>query len=179
MFRYFRFHATAAVAALFLFAGLAPAANAAEDAPRFRAKTLDGEEFTKESLKGKVVLVQFWTTWCPHCKEDQPAVDNILRDFFGQGLVVLAVNVGESKKTVRKYLDQSPRACKIVLTEDANLAAMFAANSFPLYVLIDRDGKLAGKQNGSGGEEALRQLLQNAGLATPNSRMIGRLSVTP
>ena len=141
-----------------------PAFDRPENAPAFHAKTLDGEVFTKESLKGKVVLVQFWTTWCPYCKGEQPAVDKLVHDFSGQGLVVLAVNVGESKKKVQKYLDQSPRACKIVLTEDTNLAAMFPSRGYPLYILIDREGTVVARQDSAGGEEALREMLRKAGL---------------
>ena len=73
-------------------------------------------------------------------------------------------NVGESKSKVKKYLQDSPRACKIVATEDTNLAALFAAHAYPLYVLIDRDGTIAGTQRGAGGLEALRELLAKAGL---------------
>lgn len=135
-----------------------------EPAPRFTATTLDGEKYTNESLVGKIVLLQFWATWCQYCRRDQPAVDALVRDFAGKGLVVLAVNVGESKKKVKRYLDDSPRACKIVLTENTNLAAIFAANAYPLYVLIDKDGKIVDKQNGAAGEESLRRLLRKAGL---------------
>lgn len=135
-----------------------------EPAPRFTAKTLSGEKFNNDSLKGKVVLLQFWTTWCDFCRGEQPMVDAIEKEFAGKGLVVLAVNVGESKKTVRKYLEGNPRSCRIVLTEDTNLAAMFAAKSFPLYVAIDRDGDVAATQHGAGGEEGVRHLLRRAGL---------------
>jgi thiol-disulfide isomerase/thioredoxin len=135
-----------------------------EPAPAFRARTLDGEEFNNESLKGKVVLLQFWTTWCPYCRKDQDAVEALVRDFDASGLVVLAVNVGESKKKVKQYLADSPRTCKIVLTADTNLAALYAATSYPLYVLIDRDGNIAGQQDGAAGEAALRRLLAKAGL---------------
>jgi thiol-disulfide isomerase/thioredoxin len=69
-----------------------------EPAPRFTAKTLDGEKFSNELLKGKVVLVQFWATWCQYCRRDQPAVDAIARDFAEKGLVVLAVNAGEPRE---------------------------------------------------------------------------------
>ncbi len=135
-----------------------------EPAPKFFAKTLDGERYTNDSLKSKVVLLQFWTTWCPYCRKDQDAVDTLMKEFSDQGLVVLAVNVAESKKTVKKYLADSPRSCKIVLTEDTNLAAMFEAKSYPIYVLIDRNGNIAGRQNGAGGEDELRDLLHKAGL---------------
>jgi thiol-disulfide isomerase/thioredoxin len=140
------------------------AAGGPERAPRFRAKTLDGETFTNDSVKGKVVLLQFWTTWCQYCRREQPIVDDINKEFADKGLVLLAVNVGESKKTVKKYLGENPRAVKIVLTEDTNLAAMYQATAFPIYVAIDREGNIAGTQRGAGGERALRELLSRAGL---------------
>jgi thiol-disulfide isomerase/thioredoxin len=138
--------------------------SSSRSAPDFSAKTLDGERFTKETLKGKVVLIQFWATWCGYCRRDQPALDAISRDFAAKGLVVLAVNTGESRNKVRRYLDESPRTCNVVFSEDTNLAEVFRPHSFPKYVLIGRDGNIAGTQNGSGGEESLRQLLSNAGL---------------
>lgn len=135
-----------------------------EPAPRFRAKTLGGENFTNDAVKGKVVLLQFWTTWCQYCRSEQELVDEIDAEFRDNGLVVLAVNVGESKKTVKKYLEANPRKCRIVLTEDTNLAAMFEAKTFPIYVAIDREGNIAATQNGAGGEGALLELLSEAGL---------------
>ncbi len=136
-----------------------------EPAPRFRAKTIDGEQFSNESLKGKVVLVQFWATWCQYCRRDQEPVDAMVGDFADKGLVVLAVNAGESKKKVKQYLAESPRSCRIVLMEDTNLAALYQARSYPLYVLIaDREGNVAGRQNGAAGEQSLRRLLRRAGL---------------
>jgi thiol-disulfide isomerase/thioredoxin len=136
-----------------------------EPAPRFNAKTTDGEKFTNDSLKGQVVLLQFWTTWCPYCRREQPLVDSLDKEFRDQGLVVLAVDVNESKKTVKKYLEQNPRSCRVVLTEDTNLAAMYAAKSFPIYVVIDRDGNVVATQHGAGGEHPLRSLLGRAGLS--------------
>jgi len=81
---------------------------------------------------------------------------------------VLAIDVAESKKTVKKYLDQHPRQCRIVLTEDTNLAAMYQANSYPIYVVIDRDGNISAEQRGAAGERALRRLLATAGLKSPS-----------
>ncbi len=135
-----------------------------EPAPNFNAKTTAGEKFTNDSLKGHVVLLQFWTTWCPYCRREQPIVDDLDKEFRDQGLVVLAVDVNESKKTVKQYLQQNPRACRIVLTEDTNLAAMYAAKSYPLYVVIDRNGNVVATRHGAGGEYALRSILARAGL---------------
>jgi thiol-disulfide isomerase/thioredoxin len=135
-----------------------------EPAPRFHAKTTSGESYTNESIKGKVVLLEFWTTWCPYCKNEEALVDGIDHEFADKGLVVLAVDVAESKKKVKQYLQQNPRTCRIVLTVDTNLAAMYQANSYPIYVVIDRDGNIAGEQRGAAGERALRHLLRRAGV---------------
>jgi len=136
-----------------------------EPAPRFNAKTTAGGKYTNDSLKGRVVLLQFWTTWCPYCRREQSVVDSLDKEFRDQGLVVLAVDVNESKKTVKKYLEQNPRSCRIVLTEDTNLAAMYAANSYPIYVVIDREGNVVGTQRGAAGERGLRSMLNRAGLS--------------
>jgi len=152
-------------AALFLTAiGLLAASNTKEAAPRFTATTTTGEKFSNQSIKGKVVLLEFWTTWCGFCADEAAFVDKIGKELAPKGLLLLAIDVGESKKTVRKYLEQHPRDCKIVLMEDTNLAAMYQATEYPIYVVIDRDGFVAGTQRGAGGEEALRRLIARAGL---------------
>jgi thiol-disulfide isomerase/thioredoxin len=135
-----------------------------EAAPRFNATTTAGEKFNNDSIKGKVVLLEFWTTWCGYCAQEAPFVDQIGREYADKGLIVLAVNVGESKKVVKKYLEQHPRTSKIVLMDDTNLAAMYQATVYPIYVVIDRDGNIAGTQHGAAGERRLRDLLARGGL---------------
>jgi len=142
------------------------ATNGKEPAPRFHAKTMDGQNFTNESIKGKVMLFEFWTTWCPYCVGEAPFVDQVAQEFKDKGLIVLAVDVGESKKTVKKYLEEHPRSCQIVLMEDTNLAAMYAATVYPIYVLVDRDGYVVGTQRGAAGERALRRFLMRAGIGS-------------
>ena len=160
----------ATVSALFSASAILHAnSQAKEPAPRFNAKATNGETFSNASIKGKVVLLEFWTSWCGYCKEEAPLVEKISHEFTDKDLLVLAINVGESKKTVKKYLDQYPRTCRIVLTEDTNLAAMYAATAYPIYVVIDREGNIAGTQRGAGGEDALRSLLFKAGLGTDPS----------
>src|SRR3954465_4848459 len=137
-----------------------------EPAPNFHAKTIDGQTFSNASVKGKVVLFQFWTTWCPICKSEERLLDNIDKEFAPKGLIVLAIDVGESKKTVKKYLQEHPRSVRVVLNDDTNLAAMYAAKAYPIYAVIDREGTLTAVQRGGGGEGALRGLLAAAGLPT-------------
>jgi thiol-disulfide isomerase/thioredoxin len=151
-----------------------------EEAPRFSAKSLDGEKFSNDSVKGKVLLLQFWTTWCPYCRGEESLVNDITTEFKDKGLIVLAIDVGESKKKVKEYLADHPRTPHIVLTSDTNLAAMYAANSYPIYVVIDREGFVAGTQRGAAGERRLRNLLRRGGMASDeNDEKSARAQGTP
>jgi len=162
-----------------VFTNQTHATKSKESAPHFNATTTNGEKFSNVSIKGKVVLLEFWTTWCSFCAVEAPFVDKINREFAGKDLLVLAVNVGESKKTVKKYLDLHPRDCKIVLTDDTNLAAMYAATVYPIYVAIDRESNIAATQRGAAGEDALRELLANAGLKIKTESDADAASTTP
>ena len=135
-----------------------------QPAPRFRAKTTSGSQFNNASVKGKVVLFEFWTSWCKYCEEEASLVDDIAKEFSDRGLLVLAVDVLEPDQTVKKYLAEHPRSVPIVLTKDTNLAAMYSAQSYPIYVVLDRDGNIAGEQRGAAGERGLRRLLKRAGI---------------
>jgi len=152
---------------VFVIAGIAAAQSRDETgdpAPRFRAKTTTGELFNNESVKGRVVLFEFWTTWCKYCEGEAEIVDNIAQEFKSKDLIVLAVDVLEPDKTVKTYLAQHPRTVPIVLTKDTNLAAMYNAQVYPIYVVVDRDGNIAGEQRGAAGDRGLRRMLRRAGL---------------
>lgn len=135
-----------------------------QPAPRFHAKTTTGQQFNNDSIKGKVVLFEFWTTWCKYCEEEASLVDSIADEFKGKDLIVLAVDVLEPDQKVKKYLAEHPRTVPIVLTRDTNLAAMYNAQVYPIYVVVDRDGNIAGEQRGAAGDRGLRRMLRRAGL---------------
>lgn len=135
-----------------------------QPAPRFRARTTTGEQFNNESIKGKVVLFEFWTTWCKYCEAEASLVDSIAAEFKSQDLIVLAVDVLEPDQRVKKYLADHPRTVPIVLTRDTNLAAMYNAQVYPIYVVVDRDGNIAGEQRGAAGDRGIRRMLKRAGL---------------
>jgi thiol-disulfide isomerase/thioredoxin len=140
-----------------------------QPAPRFHAKTTTGNQYNNASIKGKVVLFEFWTTWCKYCEEEAELVDDVAKEFSGKGLIVFAVDVLEPDQKVKKYLAEHPRSVPIVLTKDTNLAAMYNAQNYPIYIVIDRDGNIAGEQRGAAGERALRNLLRRAGIESNES----------
>jgi len=145
-------------------------ASADRSAPQFTATTLDGQTFSNSSLRGNVVLLQFFTTWCPVCRRDQPAVDSVAAAFAGDGLQVIAVDDGEPEAVVRGYLQAHPRACPVVVNDGHSLAARFGAHSYPHYVVIDRSGNITVSASG-GGEPYLRYLLASAGLSSKSTTL--------
>lgn len=151
-----------------VFAAAAMASTAAcafdKDKTVFHGKTLTGETFTNETLKGKAVLIQFWATWCGFCRRDQPHVDAVTREYASKGLVVLAVDVAEPRAKVEAYLKTSPRAPKIVLSSETNLVELFGARAFPTYVILNQEGKAVGAQEGAGGRIGLDDLLSRVTL---------------
>jgi thiol-disulfide isomerase/thioredoxin len=129
--------------------------------PEFRAISLDGQTFDSDSVAGNVVLVQFWATWCGVCRRDQANVDKVAQH---RGVVVLAVNSGESREAVKAYLSGSPRDVNVVLAGDTNLEQLFPSPGVPTYVVLDRDGKVVAKHRGYAGEARLERMLAAAGL---------------
>lgn len=145
-----------------------PTALAAVDSrpavPDFHARTLAKESFTRAGLKGKVVLIQFWATWCGFCRKDQAELDDVYMDLSAKGLQVLAVNVGEPAAKVNAYLRNSERMVPVVLSADTDLLQVFPTKAFPTYIVISREGKLAATSAGAMGYDGFLRLLKAAGL---------------
>ena len=151
--------------AILLNATLAAQTPPRERMPDFRAKSTKGEVLDNNALAGKPALIQLWATWCGYCRKDQPIVEKLSKEFAAKGLVVVAVNVGETREKVESYLKENPRpGVRMVLNQDSNLAAMIQPQGFPFYLLLDKEGRIAGVQAGSGGESTLRDLLGRIGL---------------
>ena len=130
--------------------------------PAFHAVTLNGERFDNASTQGRPMLLQMWTTWCGDCRSEQPLVDTLDAELSPGGLIILAVNAGEPRETVTGYLRQSPRRTRVVAAEDTNLSKLYGHRGLPFYLMVNREGRLAGELRGAYGEAALRSLIQNA-----------------
>ncbi len=134
-------------------------------APDFHATTVDGAEVAMTNLKGKVVLLHFWASWCVPCQRELPKLERLHREFAGAGLAVVGVNVGEDPSALRKFLGQTPLSYPIVPVDDsAELAAKLSVNSFPTMVLIDREGNIASYEVGERDETLLRADLEKLGI---------------
>lgn len=133
-------------------------------APAFQIKGLSGEMYESGALKGKVVLLDFWATWCGPCRKELPVLDKLYAEFKEQGLVVLGLNAGEDRETVEEFLNTAKVVYPVALTTDSSVIPTYGISAFPTYVVIDRSGSIVAYQVGSDGEQALRDILGKAGL---------------
>jgi thiol-disulfide isomerase/thioredoxin len=133
-------------------------------APALRVQSLDGKAYDLSQLKGKVVLLHFWTTWCEPCRAEMTELDKLQKEHSADGFVLLGVDVGEGRGIVEKYLKSSGVTHPIAVANDANLFSAYQVRAFPTHVLIGRDGVVVDYQIGNEGPAALRSLLAKAGL---------------
>jgi cytochrome c biogenesis protein CcmG/thiol:disulfide interchange protein DsbE len=124
-----RFPSVRALALLAAFAAAAVTSSAATP------ETLDLDRY-----KGKVVLVDFWASWCAPCKESFPWMQEILRRYSERGLVVVAINVDRDRRLAEQFLDAQNPAFPIVFDPQARLAERFKVSGMPASFYIDRSG---------------------------------------
>jgi len=110
-------------------------------APEFRLPALDGRTVSLSDLRGKVVMVHFWATWCPPCVEEMPTLERLYRAMFGQEFVLLAVSVDEGgSQAVGDFLKKNRLSLPVLLNPDRSVAAQYGTLKFPETYLVDRDG---------------------------------------
>ena len=140
----------AAVAALMF---LPPPQAATKRAPWVGTKTLDGSTVRLDNLKGRIVLVDFWATWCAPCKVSFPALDALATSLKDRGVDVLAVSVDGSRKDLDDFLAAQPiKTMRILLDPNMTLADAFRVGGLPTSFIIDRQGKIRFTHAGYGPE---------------------------
>jgi thiol-disulfide isomerase/thioredoxin len=152
-----------------LFASMSNKPNlAGKAAPPFQVKSLDGVAYALSDLKGKVVVLDFWATWCRPCREAIPSLDKLYREFKDKDVIVLGVDVGEASGVVAKFVKTAGISYPVVLTANTEIAYDYRITAYPTFIVIGRDGMVTGENVGSN-ETVLRSLVQEAG-ATPVSQ---------
>lgn len=117
--------------------------RAGDAAPDFTVELFDGGETTLSALRGKVVLLNFWATWCPPCREELARVQTELIDrFAGREFVFLPVSRGEERSAVATFRERTGHAFPMALDAERTVYDLYATNYIPRNFLIDRDGRV-------------------------------------
>jgi outer membrane lipoprotein-sorting protein/peroxiredoxin len=133
----------------------------------FTLTATDGKEFNLTALRGKVVLLDFWATWCVPCRKDLPALEKLYGDFRERGLVLLGINAGEDAGTINKFLQQTKLSYPVIVAGERTVLESYSVTAFPTLVLIDREGKIALYHVGAGSDMEVRAALAKLGLTSP------------
>ena len=139
----------------------APEAKAldASRAPSWELKDPDGKSVSSSDFDGKVVLLNFWATWCPPCREEIPSLVELQKKYGGQGLVVVGVSLDEHRlPKVRRFIEEMGINYPIVL---GNVMMMqdFGGSGVPTTFVIDRSGKIVAKHSGFTSKETFEKEL--------------------
>ena len=129
----------------------------------FDLEGLDGKKYSLASLKGKVVLLNFWATWCPPCRKEMPDMERLSREFAKKGLVVLAVS-DEDRDVVLGYLAKESYSFPFLLDPERKVQIAFHVDSIPKSFVFDRTGNLAAQGIDMRTEAQFRVMLRQAGL---------------
>ena len=117
--------------------------HAGDVAPDFTVEMLDGKRVTLSSLRGKVVLVSFWATWCPPCRQEMAHMqEGVIDRFAGSDLVVLPISRGEKRETVEKFIEKMGYGFPVGLDIDQSIYSNYASNYVPRSVVINREGEV-------------------------------------
>lgn len=112
-------------------------------APDFTVEMLDGQKITLSSLKGKVVLINFFATWCPPCRQELARVQKDLLDrFAGKDFVYIPISRQEKKETVVAFKEKKEYAFNMGLDPDKSIFSKYATNYIPRSFLVDKTGKV-------------------------------------
>ncbi|MCG2769448.1 MAG: TlpA family protein disulfide reductase [Anaerolineae bacterium] len=109
-------------------------------APDFTLPDLNGDEVQLSDYRGKVLLLNFWATWCPPCQQEIPMFIEVYEELKGDDFVILAVSMGEGKDKVSSFVSQKGMSFPVLLDSSRDVARRYLVRAIPTSVMIDRDG---------------------------------------
>jgi peroxiredoxin len=163
-----------AAAALVVVPGLGgttPAAVLANGAPApsFQLDSMAGKKLNLSDLRGKVVLLNFWASWCGPCRKEMPILEQMYRQYQSKGVTLVGVNVEPSSDDAVKWLKSTPVTFPILFDRDSSVSKLYQVQGMPNTVIVDRKGKVRYIHRGyKPGEESdyldqIRSLVREAG----------------
>lgn len=107
----------------------------------FKVTNLAGAEKARANVKGKIVLLNFWATWCPPCKEEIPSIEALSQAMKGKSFEVFAVNLGDDAAMVKSFVAEHKLSFPIYLDQKNLLSSTYASQGIPTTYLLDKDGR--------------------------------------
>jgi peroxiredoxin len=130
-----------------------------DQAPDFQLQTLDGKTVRLSDYRGQGVFLNFWATYCPPCKKEMPYMQNQYEKFKDKGVTILAVDVGEPKLTVEKFVKRYGLTFPILLDEKEEVIDLYGVGAIPVTFLIDKNGKVVDRITASLTEEDIKEYM--------------------
>jgi cytochrome c-type biogenesis protein len=151
-----------------------PSSNAGfEPMPAVQFQKLDGQNFSVERLRGNVVLLNFWATWCIPCREEIPILNAMQKELGAQGLRIVGASLEDTAAAIQEYQNDVARFEYDVVVGGSDAQAKFGGTPLPTTYLIDRSGrirqKITGARDRAGWEAAVKPLLEEAQTAEVNN----------
>jgi peroxiredoxin len=121
-----------------------------EPAPDFTLEDISGKQYSLNDLRGKVVLVNFWATWCPPCRAEMPSMEKLNQLLRGEDFVMLAVNIEPNgRQTVPRFLENSSHSFPILFDEQGIVQQLYGVYKFPETFVVRKDGIIDDKVIGA------------------------------
>lgn len=133
-----------------------------KEAGDFTLKDPDGKKVELKSLRGKVVVLDFWATWCLPCREEMPHLEKLHRELKDKGLVIIGINT-EDAKAARSFMKKYDYTF-MTLIDDGKASATYGIDAIPTVFVIDKAGKVTSHYVGAQSEETLRRAIKKAGV---------------
>jgi len=115
-------------------------ARTGSQAPDFRLPELDGQTVSLSNFQGKPVLINFWAVSCPPCRFEMPFIQEIFEEWSDKGLVILAINIGESPSTVKRFMESYGYSFLVLLDTRGDVALKYGIRLIPVSLFIDKNG---------------------------------------
>lgn len=115
----------------------------------FSLPDIHGQRVSLAQFNGKVVFLNFWTTWCSECRTEMPAMERLHRRLPERDLVMVAVSLRESAETVKRFMDQNRLTFTVLLDENGDIGTSYAVRAIPTTFILDRRGHIIGRALGA------------------------------
>lgn len=135
-----------------------PMIEAGKKIPNFKMKTLAGDFIEPEDYEGKILMLNFWASWCVYCDQEMPDLDTIDKE---EDVVVIAINAQEKQSVVQEYMDNGGYEFLTVLDEDGLFTNLFGVSSLPVTFFINEEGILIGAMPTMMTLEQMEQIVQD------------------